>query len=166
MTTVKTFDWEEQVKEARARLVSDGFPLPMKPATKLSDMQFPTDISKVGDINLADLTMKFNAWYAYAATTVSFLKAEYAALDEVFEVNMGERIYTLGQSFEGKTPAKDVLRGEIIIGHGDMSALFHHRIRLNTRIQSLEGLSKGLEIQVSALRDEGIRRASVRKLHN
>ena len=163
---VKTFDWQAQVKESRDKLLQDGFPLPMKPSTSLSEMSFPTDISNVGDVQLADLTMRFNAWYAYGTTTVSFLKAEYSALDEVFEVNMGERIFTLGSSFEGKTPAKDVLRGEIITGQSEMGELFHQRIKLNQRIQSLEGLAKGLEIQVLALRDEGIRRASVRKLHN
>ena len=164
--TIKTFDWQAQVDAARQKLLDDGFRLPMKPSTKINDIQLPDDISDIGDVRLADITMRFNAWYAYASTSTSFLKAEYSALDEVFEVNMGERVFALGNTIEGKTPAKDVLRGEVVINDQDMSALFHNRIQLSQRIQTLDGLSKGLEIQVEALRDEGIRRASVRKLHS
>ncbi len=166
MSLVNSFDWRAAVDEARKVLVDKGFPIPKKPDIALSEMVYPTDIAGVNDIPLANLCARFNAWYAFATTSVAFKKAEYAALDEVFEVNVAERIYALGKTFDGKTPAKDVLRGEILTTDEDMAVLFTQRIKLGQEIQTLEGLTKGLEIQVWSLRDEQIRRASARKLES
>jgi hypothetical protein len=157
------WDWKAAVEESRQKLVDKGMPLPRKPKVDLESMSFPTDITDVKDLALANMMIRFSAWYAYATSSLAFAKAEQAAITEVFDINLGERMFKLSKEVEGR-PAKDLLKGKVLMTDEALIDMQSVKLRADQNVHNLSGLVAGLDIQVNALRSEQIRRVAAHKI--
>ena len=157
------WSWTNIAGKAREALVAQGWPIPRRPQTSIDLLSLPEDVDKVGDLQLANLTLRLQAWYAYATSHLAFTRAEESALSEAFEVRLGVEMDKVQRESE-RRQVKEMIRGVAIHGSSEL-AQWHDR--LNTLTQSvgiLEGFVASLRIQCEALNNEQIRRASARKM--
>ncbi len=161
--SIQSWDWRGAVDRARNRLISEGWPVPTKPIGRVSDLIFPTDVESLTSIALGNLRLRYAGWYSYATASLSFAKAELTAFSEVFEAMLGQRMYKLSKTMDGRA-VKDVLRGISLQKDDVLGAMFEQKLNLTQRVQTLEGLVSGLDIQTRGIESEQIRRATARKI--
>lgn len=160
---IKSWDWRKAVNEARNRLVENKFPIPKKPTVGLGELEYPTDIESVNSIQLGNLMLRLTSWYAYATASLAFARAELTAFKEVYEAMLGQRMYYLSRTMDGRS-VKDVLRSLALEKDDALGAMFQEKLELEQKVMSTEGLVESLAIQVKGIEAEQIRRATARKI--
>jgi hypothetical protein len=143
-------------------LVSVGYPIPVKPKTPINDLQLPEDVEALNPIQLANLLMRLQAWYAYSTAQLAFARAELHAFDEYFSIELGDKMNSLASLTEGR-PTKDVLKA-LALKTTAVGAMFTRKLGLEQRAELIEGMVQSLSIQCKALTTEQIRRHAAQKL--
>ena len=138
-----------------------GWPVPAKPQASLDELHIPEDIDSLNPVALANLSIRISGWYSFTSTELAFARAECATFVELFEIRLGKAMYYTAQSMEGR-PVKEVVRG-ITLEDSELARLHTYKLRLETKVITIEGLVTGLAIQCRSLESEQIRRASMRK---
>jgi hypothetical protein len=159
---VEAWSWTTIVRDARRNLETKGWPKPIKPKGTVEELIFPEEISRLNSVQLANITLRFQGWYAYVTTELAYVRAEYTTLEEVFEAKLGYLAYQEARSKESKQ-TKDVLRS-LVLQRADMKPFFKIKLQKENEVNLIEGLEAGLKIQCNALRDEQIRRMSAQKV--
>lgn len=157
------FTWKTSVERAQERLRGRGivrFPQPTYGYQELGEVE---DIVKLGDKALATMTMRHQGWYSYVTVELAFARAALGALDEIYDVLLGEEMHKVALTKDGRI-VKDVLKSLAIQGDELLKTWHQRRIDEVQDVQLLEGMVSGLAIRSKALNDEGIRRASARKV--
>ena len=152
--------WQEIVKNSREKMAA--FPLPRRPRSEVDDLEVPDDVEGLSGIQLANLLLALQSWYAYSTAQLAFVRSDLAAFEELFEVKLGLKMRTLTLQEEVKH-TKDVLKA-MALSTEPMSSLLLKKIDLTQRVTMLEGFTKSLEIQCKALTGEQIRRHAAQKL--
>ncbi len=134
----------------------------MKPKVSFESLEFPEDIDVVSSIQLANIAMRFQGWFAYVTTELAYVRAEYAAIEEMYEAKIGQRKYDMQKQIPTKL-TKDVLHG-IVLNELDIRPWFKVKLQKEQEKFLVEGMEAGLKIQCHAIRDEQIRRMSAQKV--
>ena len=134
----------------------------MKPKVSFESLEFPEDIDVVSSIQLANIAMRFQGWFAYVTTELAYVRAEYAAIEEMYEAKIGQRKYDMQKQIPTKL-TKDVLHG-IVLNELDIRPWFKVKLQKEKEMFLVEGMEAGLKILCHAIRDEQIRRMSAQKV--
>lgn len=154
--------WVSIIKDARQRIIDVGYPIPAKPSTQITDLQLPDDVESVNPIQLANLLIRLQAWYAYSTAQLAFSRAELRAFEEYYDIELGDKMHSIAIHADGR-PTKDVLKA-LAIKQDPLHSMFIRKLSLEQRSQLIEGMVQSLSIQVKALTTEQIRRHSAQKL--
>ena len=155
--------YRKVIEEARKKLLQQGWPILAEPRAKAPDMQIPEDIDRITDLQLANLSLRYRSWYAYATVQLGFANAELTAVDEVTEIVIGEAMINTASMLTEKL-VKDMLKAKAVQEDPKAKAWFTKRIELKQKAQILDSLVSALAIRVKGLENEQIRRASAAKI--
>lgn len=158
------WSWKTVVEQARKSLAQKGFPQPTQPTSELEDLGTIENIENLVGLALANLTIRYHAWYSYATVELAYTHAANKALDEILDIRIGREMHILANRGEGPKPTKEVLRALAIDGNEGLKAWFRKKVQGDQQVRLLEGTVKGLEIRCRALESEQIRRATAQKL--
>ena len=154
--------WEQIISQARQGLVDAGYPIPRKPLASLESLQLPDDVEALGGAQLANILMRLHGWYAYGTAQLAFARAEFTAVSEYFEIELGVKMYSLSLSTDGR-PTKDILKA-LALRSNPLNRVAAQKAVLDQRVRLTEGMVKSLEIQCKALTTEQIRRSVAQKV--
>ena len=154
--------WKTISTEAKNKVEAKGWPKPSKPSFSLDTLEFPEDIDKISSLHLATVAMRFQGWYAYITTELSYTKAEQAVIEELYLVKIAQKAYDIQKINPSKITVA-VLHG-IVLNDEDIRPWFKVKLQKDQDVFLVEGLEAGLKIQCNAIRDEQIRRMSSQKL--
>ncbi len=164
MTTPKQPLWEQIIAQARQGLIDAGYPIPRKPQASIESLQLPEDVEQLGSVQVANILMRLHAWYAYGTAQLSFARAEFTAVAEYYETELGVKMQSLSLTTDGR-PTKDMLKA-LALRTNPLNRLAAQKTVLDQRVRLTEGMVKSLEIQCKALTTEQIRRSVAQKLNN
>ena len=163
MTTEGQWAWGRAVAQAKERLAAKGIrPLP-KPRHEYEDLGETIDIEELSDAGLANRQARTHAWHAYVTVEVAYAKAEFYSFDEVYDVFLGDEMYSQSRQHTGRV-VKEMLKSLAILNNETLREYHRRRIELQLNMQLLDGMERGLAIQARALESESIRRASARRV--
>ena len=162
MVQAEVWGWKSVVAEARKALEDKGWPKPNKPKLNLESLVFPEDIDALSSVQLANIAMRFQGWYAYITTELAYVKAEYAAIGEMYEAKIGNSMHEMQKTMPSK-PTKGVLQS-LVLNQLDIRPWFKVKLQKEQEVFLIEGIEAGLKIQCHAIRDEQIRRMSAQKV--
>ena len=157
--------WEAAYGKAEERLADRGLTRFAKPLHEYADLGEVENIEQLPDGALANMGTRYSAWYSYATVELSYARAAYASISEIFEATLGVAMHNISKTQDGRT-VKDMLKGMAILGNEAVRGLYERKTELQQEYMLLEGTVKGLEIRVRGIEAEAIRRASARKMEN
>ena len=157
------YTWRRAVNAAHERLKGKGISRLAQPMHEYQDLGNIEAIDKVHDVALANMLTRHQAWYSYATTELAFSNAELYCLDEIYDVLIGEEMYKISLTKDGR-PTKDVLKSLAIQGNEVLKYWHRRKMDLGQDVKLLEGMVSGLSIRCRALESESIRRASQRRV--
>ena len=161
--TQEQWTWNDAVAKAQERLSNRGLDRLSKPSHEYKDLGAIEHIENLGDEALSNLYTRYMAWHSYATVEFAYTQAAYASIDEIYEVLLGEEMYSISQEQDTRV-IKDVLKSLAIQSNEKLKMVFRRRNELAQEVTLLDGMVKGLSIRATAVESESIRRASVRRL--
>ena len=162
-TNDNKFTWQFAVAEAIRRVGERGLQRIQQPIHRYTDLGEIDNIEFLSDDVLANMLIRYNAWYSYATSELAFAKASLQSLNEMWEVLVAEGMVDYSKTSEVKL-TKDVLRGMAIRSNTTLDAYFKERVLRMEEATILEGMVKSLDIRSDAVKSEFIRRASDKKV--
>ena len=155
--------WRRSLERAYERLEAKGIKRLPQPIYEYRDLGEIERVEQLGEEALANMMIRYLAWYSYVTVEYAYAKAAYSSFDEIYEVLLGETMHNISKTQDGRV-VKDVLKSLAIQSNEQLKECHRVRVENMQMMQILEGMVKSLEIRSRAIESEQIRRASVRKV--